>query len=253
MTIATFNVNSVNARAEILKDWLKLNDIDVVCLQELKCQNEKFPNEIFVEYENIINGQKQFNGVSTSSKFPIEKSSIEFTGQKTQSRFAYTKINDIHIINIYAPLGDLYEEKHIYKLEFYDELIKFLSKFDMKKDNVIVLGDFNIAHKNIDVHSPKEFEGRVVFLPEEREIMDKLLSMGLNDTFRKLYPDTQTFSWFGYQGMAVYKNEGLRLDYILCSDALFPKVQDIYIDVKMRRKRKPTPSDHCVVVVEVDV
>jgi len=239
MRIATFNINSINKRYEIVQNWIISENIDIICLQELK----SIKPFNFENYECAITNQKQFNGVATCSVYPIQNSQILH-----EARAIYTKINDIHIINIYAPLGDLYSEKFEYKLNFYNNLIKFLLKFDLQKEKLILLGDFNIIHKNIDVFDAKKWEGNVTFLPEEREIMNKLLNLGLYDSFRELYPNKKDFSFFEYRDK--FFKRGLRLDYILVTKPILNKINDIYIDFNLRKL--PTPSDHIPVIMDFD-
>ena len=239
MKIATFNINSINKRYEIVQNWIISENIDIICMQELK-SNKTFS---FENYECAITNQKQFNGVATCSSYPIEKSKILYP-----ARAIYTKIQNLHIINIYAILGDLYSEKFEAKIDFYNKLINFISNFDLTKEKVILLGDFNIIHKNIDVFDRNKWEGHVTFLPEEREIMNKLLSLGLCDSFRELYPNKQEFSFFDYRDKNF--NRGLRLDYILVSKPILNKINDIYIDLSPRHL--PTPSDHTPVVMDFD-
>jgi len=237
MKIATFNVNSINKRKEIVQNWIISENIDIICMQELKTINQ-FQLE---NYEIFSSQQKQFNGVATASIYPILNSKII-----EPARAIYTKIKDLHIINIYAPLGDLYMEKFEYKLNFYKKIINFLSSFNLQKEKIILLGDFNIIHKNIDVFNYKEWDGNVTFLPEEREIMNSLLNLGLFDSFRELYPNKKEFSFFEYRDK--YFKKGLRLDYILVTKPILNKINDIYIDFAPRKL--PIPSDHTPVVMD---
>ena len=238
MRIATFNVNSINKRYELVQKWISSNSIDIICLQELKTTKQfSLLNECF------ISNQKQFNGVAICTIFPIQTSQILYP-----ARAIYTKIEDVHIINIYAILGDLYSEKFEAKIDFYNKLIQFISKFNLTKEKLILLGDFNIIHKNIDVFDANKWEGMVTFLPEEREIMNQLLSLGLYDSFRELYPNKQQFSFFEYRDKGF--NKGLRLDYILVSRPILDKINDIYIDLTPRHLS--TPSDHTPVILDFD-
>jgi len=238
MKIATFNVNSINKRYELVQKWINSNSIDIICLQELKTTKEfSLLNECF------ISNQKQFNGVATCSIFPIQASKTLYP-----ARAIYTKINNIHIINIYAILGDLYSEKFEKKLNFYNQIIKFISKFDLTKEKLILLGDFNIIHKNIDVFDANQWEGHVTFLPEEREIMNQLLSLGLYDSYRELYPNKKEFSFFEYRDKKFER--GLRLDYILVTKPILSKIENIYIDINPRHLS--TPSDHTPVVMDIN-
>jgi len=239
MKLATFNINSINKRKELVQNWANSNEIDFIALQELKTLNPP----LIDNYECFFSAQKQFNGVMSCSKFEFEETSII-----EDARAIYTKINNIHIINIYAPLGDLYSEKFEYKMNFYKNLINFITKFDLKKDKFILMGDFNIIHKEIDVFDAKKWEGHITFLPEEREIFNQLLSLGLYDSFRELYPNKKEFSFYDYRDK--WFKRGLRLDYMLVSKPLLDKIENIYIDLEPRKL--PTPSDHTPVVMELN-
>ena len=241
MKIATFNINSINKRKELVQTWANSNNIDIICMQELKTLN---PFEI-QNYECKKIAQKRFNGVSTCSVYPIITSKDNLVDE---ARFLYTKINNLHIINIYAPLGDLYGERFEYKINFYSKLISFLQTFNLQKEKLILLGDFNIIHKEIDVFDAKKWEGHITFLPQEREIFNQLLNLGLYDTFRELYPNKQEFSFFDYRDKNFKR--GLRLDYILTTKPILNNVNDIYIDINPRLA--PTPSDHTPVIMDFD-
>jgi exodeoxyribonuclease-3 len=239
MIFSTFNVNSINKRKDLVQKWAKSNNIDFLALQELKTLNPP----LLDNYECFYSSQKQFNGVMSCSIFEFEKSSV-----LEPARAIYTKTNDINIINIYAPLGDLYSEKFEYKIQFYKNLMNFINKFDLKNEKLILMGDFNIIHKEIDVFDAKKWEGHVTFLPEEREIFNQLLSLGLYDSFRELYPTKQQFSFYDYRDK--YFKRGLRLDYMLVTKPVLNKINDIYIDFTPRTL--PSPSDHTPLVMELN-
>ncbi len=252
MKICTFNVNSIRSRLEIVQNLLKDQNIDVMCMQEIKVENENFPI-IDGDYVCIIHGQKKLHGVATCSKYPIDEYQKGFDGELNEPRFVYTLINNIHIINIYAPLGDNYGDKFEYKMYFYNKLFEFLKKFDLNKDNVLICGDFNISHTELDVWDEEIWQGEVTHLPEERAILSKFLDTGFVDVIREKYKNEKIFTFFDYRGAAVYKNEGLRLDYILVTKSLFKYFKDVEILTSVRRKRKPTPSDHVPVIAEFDI
>ncbi len=252
MRICTFNVNSIRSRLEIVQNLLKDYDIDVICMQEIKVDNEKFPL-IDGEYQCVIHGQKRLHGVATCSRYPIDEAQKGFEGEVSEPRFVYTLINGVHIINIYAPLGDNYGERFEYKMYFYDKLFEYLKKFDLNKDKVLICGDFNISHTELDVWDEEIWQGEVTHLPEERAILSKFLDIGFIDVIREKFKNEKVFTFYDYRGAAVYKNEGLRLDYILVTKPLFEKFKDVEILTEIRRKRKPTPSDHVPVVAEFDI
>ncbi|NPA10886.1 MAG: exodeoxyribonuclease III [Epsilonproteobacteria bacterium] len=252
MRICTFNVNSVRARLEIVQKLVCERDIDVFCMQEIKTPNENFP--LFcAEYECIVHGQKKLNGVAVCSKYPIEDKQVGFEGERDESRFIYALINEVHIINIYAPLGDKYGSRYEYKLFFYEKLFEFLRRFDLQKDKLIICGDFNISHTELDVWDESVWAGEVTHLPEERAIFTKFLDMGLIDVVREVYKDEKVFSFYDYRGGAVYKNQGLRLDYFLVTKPMFERLEGVEILTEVRRKRKPTPSDHVPLIAEFRV
>jgi len=252
MRICTFNVNSIRSRLEIVQNLIKDKNIDVLCMQEIKVDNEKFPL-IDSDFECVVHGQKRLHGVATCSKYPVEKYEKGFEGELSEPRFIYTLINGVHIINIYAPLGDNYGEKFEYKMYFYEKLFEYLKNFDLSKDKLLICGDFNISHTELDVWDEEIWEGEVTHLPEERAILSRFLDMGFIDLIRKVYPNEKIFTFYDYRGAAVYKNEGLRLDYILVTKPLFEKFKSIEVLTEIRRKRKPTPSDHVPVIAEFDL
>jgi len=252
MRICTFNVNSIRSRLEIVQNLIKDYDVDVLCMQEIKVENDKFPL-IDGDFECVIHGQKRLHGVATCSKYPIEKKQIGFDGELSEPRFIYTLINGVHIINIYAPLGDNYGDRFEYKMYFYNKLFEYLNKFDLEKDNVLICGDFNISHTELDVWDEEIWQGEVTHLPEERAILSKFLDIGFIDVIREKFKNEKVFTFYDYRGAAVYKNEGLRLDYVLVTKSLFKKFKDIEVLTSIRRKRKPTPSDHVPVIAEFDI
>ena len=134
---------------------------------------------------------------------------------------------------------------------FYEKLFEFLEKFDLEKDRVILLGDMNVAFSDLDVWDASVWEGEVTFLPEEKAIINRLLNMGFIDIIRKMHENEKVFTFYDYRGAKVYKNEGLRLDYIFISKPLIKEVVDLEILTSIRRKRKPTPSDHVPVILEL--
>ena len=252
MKICTFNVNSIRSRLEIVQNLIKEYDIDVLCMQEIKVENKDFPL-IDGEYECVIHGQKRLHGVAICSKYPIEEYQKGFNGEVNEPRFIYTLINGVHIINIYAPLGDNYGDRFEYKMYFYEKLFEYLKKFNLNKDKILICGDFNISHTELDVWDEEVWEREITHLPEERAIMSKFLDIGFIDIIREKLKNEKVFTFYDYRGGAVYKNEGLRLDYILVTKPLFNKFEDVEILTSIRRKRKPTPSDHVPVIAKFNI
>lgn len=255
MKICTYNVNSIKARLGLLMEWLEKreNDIDILCLQELKTITDGFPVEPFQKlgYKCEIFGQKAYNGVAVCSK-QTPLSSQKGFGDKfwdKQSRLISVKFPDFELVNIYVPHGgERNTDKWKYKLDWYDRFMEYLSINYSPDKSLIITGDFNVAHKDIDVYSPEFLEDSIGTMAEEREALEKLLSWGLVDVFRLLHPKEKSFTWWDYIGGAIWKNEGMRIDYILCTKPLTDYLKDCSVDLWPRKRRNPTPSDHAPLV-----
>ena len=254
MKIATFNVNSINARKDLIIRWLtEKNPIDVLCFQEIKCEEQKFPLQDFqnIGYECAIFGQKAYNGVAICSKLGFEEIQKGFGDPfwDEQKRFLRAKIAGIDIINIYAPHGDLAGEKHTYKLQFFKYLKEYIgSRYDLSTDDLLLVGDLNVARDDIDVWAPDLLRGTVDFMDDEREAFEDFLSVGLHDLYRECHPEEHGFTWWDYMTAAVWRDEGMRIDYILASDPMKERCEEIYVDMWTRRRRSPKPSDHAPIV-----
>ncbi len=255
VTIATFNVNSIRSRVELIARWLEeKNPVDILCLQELKCEAEQFPHEPFEKlgYHLAINGEKRYNGVAVCSKLPIDRVKTVFDNDvlDRQKRLIEVEIQGAVILNVYAPHGESDENdpKHFYKMAFYDLLTDYVKALMQTYTKVIVLGDMNIALEEIDVYDPKVFEGRVGFLESEKAKLRALLNTGLHDCFRRKYPEKKAFTWWDYRTAGIWRDEGMRIDYIMATDALTEVCESIEVDLWTRRRRSPTPSDHAPLV-----
>lgn len=260
MKICSWNVNSIKARKDLLFKWLEEKrkyDIDILCLQELKVEEDIFPFNDFKEkgYECVANAQKRYNGVSICSKLPIEETIKDFGSFfDNQKRLLISKIKGIYIINVYAPHGDLRGgEKYYYKLKWYEKFLNWLKENFSPDLPIIMVGDFNVALEDIDVYDPELLKDSIGTMPEEREALKKLINWGFIDTFRYLYPEKQQFTWWDYIGGAIWKNEGMRIDYIFCTKPLIEKLKDVEVDLWPRRRRKPTPSDHAPIIAEFEI
>ncbi len=253
MKVATYNVNSIRARAELLFKWLRRENIDVLCLQELKQKEESFPFEEFhkLGYSCEVFAQKAYNGVCVCSRFPVKEVRKGFGDPNfdEQKRIIAVRIDSLWIINVYAPHGDIRgTEKFYYKLKFYDKLVNYLNENFSPKEPLCMVGDFNVAHRDIDVYDPDILRDTIGTMPEEREAFERLLGWGFLDAFRLLYPDKVQFTWWDYIGGMVWKNMGMRIDYILITEILRDKLKDVYVDMWARRRRTPKPSDHAPVI-----
>ncbi len=254
MKIATFNVNSINARLALIRRWLsEKNPIDVLCMQEIKCEEQKFPFADFQElgYTCAVFGQKAYNGVAICSKYPFEEVHKGFGDSfwDEQKRFMHVKVQGITICNVYAPHGDIDGEKHTYKLEFFKFLRTYLQKnFDLHSEPIAVVGDMNVARSEIDVWDAQLLRGTIGFMDDERKSFEELLEIGLIDLFRDCHKESKQFTWWDYKNGAIWRDLGMRIDYILTSLPLRKRCEAIEVDMWPRKRRSPTPSDHAPLV-----
>ncbi len=255
LTVATWNVNSIRARIKNIETFLKKNEIDVLCMQETKVEDALFPKDIFkdMNYNVAFFGQKRFNGVATIAKLPFKKIETNIVGnEKNQKRTILTKIDNITIINSYFPNGQSPDSENFqYKLDFIKGFREYLDdNFDTNKDNLIIVGDFNVAKDEIDVYDTEAMEGKIGFHKDERKALQYLYEWGFIDAFRMFKKD-KAFSWWDYRALSFRRNIGLRIDYIWISKALKDKCVKCYIDRDERKKEKP--SDHAPVVATFEL
>ena len=259
MNICTFNVNSIRVRVDLILDWIRHrnNDLDVLCLQELKAVEEQFPRNKFEQagFHCEVFSQKTYNGVAVCSKVPLEHVDKGFGDSKwdEQKRFLSVKLKEIHLINLYAPHGDLNgTAKFRYKQDWYRRFIALLNERHSPEDPLLIVGDFNVAREDRDVYDPEALKDSAGTLPEERAVFEELLDWGLADAFRRLHPDTKQFTWWDYIGGAVWKNEGMRIDYGLCTESLARRVSRVEVDLWPRKRREPKPSDHAPLIITLE-
>ncbi len=255
MKICTFNVNSIRVRKDLILAWLKHRneDIDILCFQELKALDTQFPYEDFenMGFQCEVFGQKAYNGVAICSKKPFKdvQKGLGDAIWDEQKRFIAATIDGIRILNIYAPHGDLLgKEKFDYKQGWYKELISNLDNNFSPTEPMILVGDFNVAREDRDVYDAEALKGSIGTLPEERERFEELLKWGFIDVFRFKYPDKIQFTWWDYIGGAIWKDQGMRIDYILSTESLVRTVDAVDIDLWPRKKREPKPSDHAPLI-----
>lgn len=260
MNICTFNVNSIRARKDLVLSWLdhRNNDLDVLLFQELKGVEDLFPFQAFKDrgFTAHVSGQKAYNGVAVCSRIPVRKTTAGFgiSPWDEQKRIIETLLGDLHLMNIYAPHGGQPgSEKFAYKMGWYETLISYLSQHFDPETPLIIAGDFNVAHTDRDVYSPEYLEGAIGTLPEERVLFQRLLDWGFTDVFRHLSPEETQFTWWDYMTAAIWRDEGMRIDYVLCTKPLLPKVKSIKVDLWPRKRRTPTPSDHAPLIVTLDI
>ncbi len=253
MKIATWNVNSIAIRLEQVLDWLKTHDIDVLCLQETKCVDEKFPLEAINNfgYKAAFMGQKSYNGVAILSKHSITDIQYNFPDDDADApkRLIAATVENIRIVNTYIPNGtELWTDKFTFKLDWLQRLRKFFDVTCNTDGDVLLCGDFNVAPDERDVWDVKTWEGKLHFTKPERAALDYVKKWGFVDVFRQINGDEQKFSWWNYREGAFFKNHGLRIDHIWTSKSLSEKCVGCWIDKTPRTLERP--SDHTPVVAE---
>lgn len=248
--IATWNVNSLRVRLPHVLAWLSDVKPDVLALQEIKMQEVDFPFEAIHEagYHAAVSGQKTYNGVAILSKQKPINSLTDIPGlNDPQRRVLCAEIGDICVLNLYVPNGEsVGSDKYKYKLNWLHKLDLFLKQDLKKHKKLVILGDFNIAPEEIDVHDPKHWEGSVLFSEPERNAFKEMLAVGFVDCFRERHPEEKAYSWWDYRMNAFKRKMGLRIDHILASEELSKKCTDCYVDKIPRGWERP--SDHAPVV-----
>ena len=251
-SLASWNVNSIKVRQDQVKEWLEKTGTNILAVQETKVEDDKFPAEVFHEigYATDFIGQKTYNGVALISNLPlndVKKNILDFPD--TQARSISAVYEDTLIINLYIPNGSTIEsDKFIYKMAFLDALEKYLQENTKKYEKIVVLGDFNIAPEDIDVHDPKIWENTVLTVADVRDKLNNILDIGFVDSFRNHHPDKNEFSWWDYRQASFRRNMGLRIDLILVSNTLLPSCYETYIDKEPRKNERP--SDHTPVIAK---
>lgn len=250
MKIISWNVNGIRAvdKRGFLK-WLEKSNADIVCLQETKAQLEQFPPKLIrpKNYYSYFNSafKKGHSGVAvyTKKRPKVVEYKLGMKKFDNEGRILKLKYPNFILINLYLPHGGRQKENLDYKLEVYDYLLNYLKK--IKNEKIILIGDFNIAHKEIDLARPKQNKNNVMFTIKEREQIDKIIKLGFTDTFRKFHQEGGHFSWWPYFANARERNLGWRIDYAFVSKTLIPKLKDVFI------LQEVVGSDHCPIGIEV--
>ncbi|MDM4765126.1 exodeoxyribonuclease III [Pelomonas sp. SE-A7] len=254
MKLATWNVNSLGVRLPQLLDWLAANPIDALVLQETKLTDDKFPTmEIGAAgYQVQWFGQKTYNGVALISKTPAEAVVKNIPGfADEQARVIAGTVAGVRVIGAYFPNGQAPDsEKFVYKMAWLDALRAWVADELKSHDKLVLMGDYNIAPEDRDVYDPVAWAGQIHCTPQERGHFQGLLDLGLVDAFRLFEQAPKSWSWWDYRNLAFRKNQGLRIDHILVSEALKSGVKSCVIDKVPRKNERP--SDHAPVVVEIE-
>ena len=254
MKLATWNVNSLNVRLPHVMNWLWENPTDVLCLQETKLTDDKFPASIIeaAGYHVVYSGQKTYNGVAIISKLPITdvvKNNPLF--DDPQQRILAATIDGVRVVCAYVPNGQsVGSEKYEYKLGWLAAFHDWIKQEAALHPQLAVVGDYNIAPEDRDVHDPAAWEGLVHVSEKERAALARLLDIGLTDSYRLFEQPEKSFSWWDYRGLGFRLNKGLRIDHILLSPALVARCSACVIDRAPRKLEQP--SDHAPVIATLD-
>ncbi|MBM4195697.1 MAG: exodeoxyribonuclease III [Gammaproteobacteria bacterium] len=255
MKIASWNVNSIRRRLGHVKDWLIAQQPDLLALQEIKVVTEAFPAAEFetLGYQVAVDGQKSYNGVAFLSRAEAVSVQRGIPGfDDEQKRVLAASFGDVRVVDLYVPNGQsVGSEKYEYKLRWLKALRRFLEAELQVHKQLVVVGDFNIAPEDRDVHDPEAWRGQVLCSDAEREQLEALLGLGLVDVFRQFEQPERAFSWWDYRAAGFRRNHGLRIDLILASPAMAGACTASTIDVAPRRLDQP--SDHAPVWAGFDI
>jgi exodeoxyribonuclease-3 len=257
--LATWNVNSLKVRLPHLLDWLASARPDVMCLQETKTEDAKFPAAELraAGYEAVFCGQKSYNGVAILSRADlaeVQHGIPEFADDPKRliGATVSTSTGPLRIVSVYAPNGQAVgSEKYAYKMRWYDALAAWMKEELARRPRIAMLGDFNVAPEDRDVHNPKRWEGEIHVSEPERAAFRRLLDIGFKDAFRLFDQPEKEFTWWDYRLMAYQRGWGLRIDEILLSPELAGRCTGCTIDKAPRERERP--SDHTPVVAELDL
>jgi len=260
MRIATWNVNSIRQRLDSLQSWLKERAPDIVCLQEIKCQDDAFPREPLeaLGYNVAVHGQKTFNGVALLSKLPFDEVAPGLIGDEgdVQARFlealVSTKSGVVRVVSLYLPNGNPAPgDKYDYKLRWMDRLNAFAADRLRLEEPLVLAGDYNVIPTPLDAKRPEAWVNDALFLPATREKFRALINLGFTDAIRATSDDGGLYSFWDYQAGAWQKNDGIRIDHLLLSPQAADKLVGAGIDKHVRSWDKP--SDHVPVWADLNI
>ena len=250
MKIATWNVNSLKVRLSQVLDWAQEHRPDVVALQETKVPDERFPAEAIARagYSAVYAGQKTYNGVAILSRAPATEVAHDIPGlPDPDRRILAATVAGVRVLNLYVVNGrEVGSEKYAYKLQWLEAVREFVRAELERFERLVVLGDFNIAPEDRDVHDPQAWHEKILCSTPERDALSRLLDAGLRDTFRLFEQEAESFTWWDYRAASFRRNLGLRIDLILANCEMARLCTASTIDTAPRRL--PRPSDHTPVV-----
>ena len=254
MKIATWNVNSLKVRLPHLLDWAHESQPDVVALQETKTTDDRFPAEAIAAggYSAVYAGQKTYNGVAILSRVAPDDTVTDVAGlDDPDRRILAATIAGVRVLNLYVVNGrEVGSEKYAYKLRWLEAVTDFVRSELARFERLVVLGDFNIAPEDRDVHDPQAWHEKILCSTPERDALARLLGTGLHDTFRLFEQEEKSFTWWDYRAGAFRRNLGLRIDLVLASRAMAERCTACTIDKAPRRLARP--SDHTPVLAHFE-
>lgn len=252
MKIASWNVNSLNVRLPHVLAWNEVARPDVLALQETKMTDDRFPVEALREigYHSVFSGQKTYNGVAVLGLEEPGDPVTDVPGlDDPQRRILAATVGDVRIVNLYVVNGaEVGSEKFEYKLHWLEQVTSWLADEMKRHENLVVLGDFNIAPDDRDVYDPEEWREKILCSTPEREALGRILDLGLTDTFRLFDQEERTWSWWDYRMNMFRRKLGLRIDLVLASASMAARCTASYIDIEPRQQERP--SDHAPAVAE---
>ena len=255
MKVATWNVNSLKVRLPHLQQWLEANPVDILALQETKSPDADFPAAALeaLGYRAVYSGQKTYNGVAILSRHAIDAPLMNLPHfEDPQRRLLAATIAGVRVVDVYIPNGQTVDsDKYVYKLAWIGALRAYLEGELQAHPRLLLLGDFNVAPEDRDVHDPKSWEGSVLVSPRERAAVAAIQAMGLRDLFRKFEQPAGIFSWWDYRQGAYRRNNGLRIDLILGSEAMHRTCVSCSVDREPRTWERP--SDHAPCIATFDI
>lgn len=259
MLIATWNVNSINARLEGVLDWFKEANPDVACLQEIKCIDEKFPTEAFesLGYNVAVHGQKTYNGVALLSKYPMEDIRRGLPGDETDEQARYIEAligspTPVRVGGLYLPNGNpINTEKFPYKLAWMERLKAHAQTLLADEEPLVLAGDYNVIPEPSDCYDPAAWAGDALFQPESRSAFRALQWLGLSEAHKQIVGAEHAYTFWDYQAGAWPRNNGIRIDHMLLSPQAADRLVGCEIHSHVRGREKP--SDHVPVVINLDL
>jgi exodeoxyribonuclease-3 len=252
LKIASWNVNSLNVRLPQVLAWSEVAGPDVLALQETKLTDDRFPESelLAAGYNSVFSGQKTYNGVAILSREGASDTVTDIPGlDDPQRRILAATIGGVRIVNLYVVNGsEVGSEKFSYKMHWLERVTGWLAEELEQHSELVVLGDFNIAPDDRDVHDPEAWREKILCSTPERQALRRILDLGLRDTFRLFEQEEGIFSWWDYRMNMFRRKMGLRIDLVLASESMASRCRASYVDIEPRRQERP--SDHAPVVAE---